>query len=212
MMARTFEYRIRFAVACMALALLAGCQRAQVAQPLTQDMAGDDPDTQMAFWHTLEQRRLTSNDEAFHALLLFLDGSDKAADYAGRVEALRSRGYLPRSFARPANEGVTRGTVALVLTHALCVKGGVMMSLFGDSERYAVRELMDKGIYPTSSPFQTFSGDEFIEIIGRAEDYERQSNIRAPAAQVNIAATESAKTSADEAAATQPAQTQPATP
>jgi hypothetical protein len=36
-----------------------------------------------------------------------------------------------------------------------------------------VRELQYVGVYPASSPQQTFSGPEFIGIIGRAEDYQR---------------------------------------
>jgi hypothetical protein len=47
------------------------------------------------------------------------------------------------------------------------------MRLFGPHDRYAVRELQYAGVYPPSSPQQTFSGQEFLGIIGRAEDYQR---------------------------------------
>jgi hypothetical protein len=70
--------------------LLAGCHTAKVAEPLTATLSGSDADAQMEFWHTLATRNLTSNDEAFHGLLLFLDSEDPAKDYAGRVELLKS--------------------------------------------------------------------------------------------------------------------------
>src|SRR5687767_12943978 len=91
------------------LAVLAGCQTAKVAQPLTGNLAGNDPDSQMEFWHTLASRPVTSNDEAFHGLLLYLDGQDAAGSYAQRVELMRSRQMLPGDFAAPADAAVTRG-------------------------------------------------------------------------------------------------------
>ena len=43
-----------------------GCQSA-IGQMLPKSLAGDDPDSQLAFWHTLPTRKVVSNDEAFHA-------------------------------------------------------------------------------------------------------------------------------------------------
>lgn len=161
-------------IALIGLALpLTGCNRAQVANPLTATTAGSDPASQLEFWHVLATRNVTSNDEAFHGLLLFLDETDPATDYAGRVQTLKDRGILPASFDRPADEGVTRGTLAVALCNALQIKGGVVMRVFGASPRYAVRELRYLNIYPPSSPHQTFRGNEFVYLIGRAEDYLR---------------------------------------
>ena len=50
------------------------------------------------------------------------------------------------------------------------------MRLFGPSPRYAVRELQYMNLFPQSSPQQTFSGQELLGIIGRAEDYQRSFN------------------------------------
>ena len=43
----------------------------------------------------------------------------------------------------------------------LKIKGGLTMMLIGPTQRYATRELQYIGIYPTSDPHQTFSGQEF---------------------------------------------------
>jgi hypothetical protein len=172
----------------MVILLAGGCQRAQVAEPLTAEMGGNDPDSQMSFWHTLAERTVTSNDEAFHALLLFVDGRDDATDYEGRVAAMNERNMLPRGFDRPANEGATRGTIAVALVRALEIKGGVMLRILGPTPRYAVRELQYLNIYPQSSTHQTFAGGEFIEIMGRAEDHQRQFKKTAPAEQIVAAA------------------------
>src|SRR5215208_6152833 len=98
---------------------LAGCQSAKVSDPLTASIGGNDPGEQVEFWHQLAERPVTSNDEAFHGLLLFMDGQDPAKDYAGRVAELKRRKMLPGDFDAPSNDAVTRGTLAVALVRAL---------------------------------------------------------------------------------------------
>ncbi len=163
------------------IGLIAGCQTAKVAQPLTGRLAGNDPEQQLEFWHTLATRPVTSNDEAFHGLLLYADGRDPANDYAGRVEVLKSRKMLPKKFDRPADEAVERGPLAQAICRMLGIKGGVMLQLTG-AQRYAVRELTYMELYPPSGQNQTFSGSEYLGIIGRIEDYQRGNPADEPAA------------------------------
>ena len=172
-------------VVAVLIALLAcGCTSAPTRVPdsLTKELAGSDPDAQMEFWHQLAQKPLTSNDDAFHGLLLYLNGSDDAETYEARVDTLRARNMLPRGFDEPADVAVSRGTLAVAILRMTGIKGGVTTRVFGPSPRYAVRELMFAGLYPTSSPNQTFSGSEFVGIIGRIEDYQRGNPADVPAA------------------------------
>jgi hypothetical protein len=158
---------------CLSVALLPGCKSAQVAEPLTAELAGNEPEAQMDFWHTLAQRPLTSNDEAFHGLILFLNREDPAESYDNRVAWLQEREMLPKHFQGQAHEAVRRGDLAVAIVHALAIKGGVVLHVLPRSTRYATRELMYLNLYPPSSPNQTFSGAEFVGIIGRMEDYQR---------------------------------------
>jgi hypothetical protein len=123
---------------------------------------------------------VTSNDEAFHGLLLYADGQDPANDYAGRVKTLKSRKMLPANFDRPADQAVERGPLAVAICRALEIKGGVLLRLTG-AQRYAVRELQFMDLYPPSGPNQTFSGSEYLGIIGRMEDYQRGNAADVPA-------------------------------
>ena len=157
-------------IAASALQLIGCSAPVQVGEPLTNNLAGNDPDAQMEFWHTLYDRKLTSNDEAFHAILLFLDGKDDGPDYAGRVSTLKSRGLLYDSFDGAAHDAVSRGDLAVIIVNALNVRGGLILTIFPHSPRYATRELQYIGIYPPSSTNQTFSGGQFVSIIGRLED------------------------------------------
>ena len=170
-------------VLAVALALLSvggGCGAPpRVGEPLTQSLGGSDPEQQMDFWHGLTDRPLACNDEAFHALLLYLDGADPADSYDGRVAVLKDRGLIPAAFDRPGDEAVERGTVAVALLRSLAVERGWVTGLFGASPRYAVRELQYVNVFPPSSPQQLFTGNELVGIIGRAEDY-RRSTAAAP--------------------------------
>ena len=128
----------------------------------------------MEFWHTLAERHVTSNDEAFHGILLFLDTKDDSRNYGERVASLQGRKLLPGGFRGGAGDALDRGTLAVIIVKALKVRGGWVMRVFGPTERYSVRELQDMNLYTPSSPNQTFSGSEFLGIIGKLEDYQQQ--------------------------------------
>ena len=164
--------RILSLLSAVTMLIVTGCQSAHEAHPLPAAMFGNDPDAQLDFWHTLADRKVTTNDEAFHGLLLLLDDTDPAKDYPGRVKVLKDRKLIPTDFNRPADEAVTRGVLAVPLVQALHIKGGLTMRLIGPHPRYALRELVFMGLYPISSPNQTFSGTEFVGVIGKIEDYQ----------------------------------------
>jgi hypothetical protein len=178
---RLVSVRFIFGLAVGGLLLLTcgGC-RSATGTPLPHELAGSDPDSQIAFWHALPTRKAVTNDEALHALLLFIDSQDTASDYAARVQTLNARHMLPHGFQAAADEAVKRGTVAVVLVRALSIHGGLTLMVLGPEPRYAVRELVYTGVYPPSSPQQDFSGPEFLGIIGRAEDYQRRPHGASP--------------------------------
>lgn len=156
--------------ACALATLAAGCQSAHVTQSVVAKFPGDDADAQLSFWHELANHHLTSNDDAFHGILLDVDGHDKSTNYAQRVATLKSRGMLKASFNEPADTAIERGTLATVVVKVLGIRGGWAMHVFGDTPRYALRELVYLGIFPPSSTQQTFSGSEFVGVIGKIDD------------------------------------------
>jgi hypothetical protein len=169
------EYPTWPAVALMLVlaAFVGGCQSNTPGVALPASLGGNDPQMQMDFWHVLPERKVVSNDEAFHALLLFVDGNVSTSDYAGRVKLLTARQMLPSGFSEDSAAAIRRGTVAVAMVRALRLEGGLTIRVFGVHPRYAVREMEYVGLFPPSSPQQTFSGAEFLGIIGRAEDYQR---------------------------------------
>lgn len=156
------------------LLLMVGCQGTKIDQPVAANLiSGQTDQDQMNFWHELAQRPTVDNNAAFHALLLFVDGKDEQPNYEARVQLLKDRKMLPASFKDAADRAVQRGDLAVAIARALDIRGGVMMHLTGNNSRYATRELVFKGLYPKSSEYQTFTGPEFVGIIGRMDDYQR---------------------------------------
>src|SRR3954470_14774170 len=101
-------------VSCLfALACLGGCHSTTPAQALAPQLAGNEPTAQLQFWHALPERSVVSNDEAFHALLLFVDGQDNAGSYEQRVNLLQEKRMLEHGFGGGAAEPVRRGTLAV---------------------------------------------------------------------------------------------------
>lgn len=164
------------------IGLVVGCHTPRKGEPVAKQFAGSDPDAQVNFWHDLTDQPVASNDQAFHGLLLYADGKDDSADYSARVAALKAKKMLPAGFAEPVDAGVRRGTVAVAIMKMLQNKGGLTMHIVGPMPRYAVRELMFLNVYPPSTPNQSFSGNEFVGIMGRVEDYQRGNPANVPAA------------------------------
>jgi hypothetical protein len=154
---------------------------ARVPDRVTAKLGGSDDNSQFEFWDALNKRPRTCNDEAFHGLLLYLDDGDRAGNYDVRVKLLKDRRMLPQAFDRPADEAVRRGTLAFAVARILNIKGGLIMRLTGNSERYALLELQDMGVFPTSSENQSFSGAEFVGLIGRVDDFRTGERANTPA-------------------------------
>jgi hypothetical protein len=128
---------------------------------------------QLEFWHTLTEHAVITNDDALHALLLYLDGRDESADYEGRVRALRQRGLLHAGFDGPPGQAFRRGTLAVALVRAIGLKGGLTMRLLGPEPRLAIRELEFRRLLPTSSPNQVISGKQLVGVLVRAGEYRK---------------------------------------
>ncbi len=188
---RHFLQKAILGTVCAAgITVLSACHAPMTGKPLVAEYKNDDVDSQLDFWHRLGERPMTSHDDAFHGLLLYLDGNDASPDYAARVATLKSRKLLPEGFDRPAEEAIQRGTLAMVIARVVDLKGGVMYTLLGPTPRYAVRELQNEGLYPPSTPHQTFSGSEYVGIIGKLEDYQRGNAADKPASEMPAATDE----------------------
>lgn len=197
-----------------AVALTGACARTVVDNPLVTDAAPDDFNAEVQFWDLLPTRSAVSNDEALHGLFLTADGEDRFQGYDARVAEAKSRKWLPSSFNEPANMAMQRGTLAVAVCVWTKVRGGVTMMVLGPTQRYATRELVYLGIMQgNSTEWMSFSGLEYVAVIGRAQDYVNGRAQRAKGDPTNTSrgsAQQSLPGSAQPAATTEPPTPAPA--
>ena len=161
----------------MMLCMLAGCETTRRASPLVTEYDEQNTEAELDFWHGLAGEPVTTNNDAFHGLIEFDQGTDPHRTYEDRVAWLTDQGLLDPNFKGEADEAVTRGTVAPILMKMLEIDGGVTwravdgLNLDGLKPRYATRELVYLQIMRRGSDQQGLSGIQFVGLIGRAHDF-----------------------------------------
>ncbi|MHC4930678.1 MAG: hypothetical protein ACYTGV_00595 [Planctomycetota bacterium] len=152
------------------LLMAAACSRSTLKGSIVDEHTGGDEFSEMDFWDGLAEVRAVSNNDALHALLLGL-ADTSAPDYPGRLQEARQRGWVKKQDPMPANETARVGFVARAVCREADIEGGLTMRLFGGGERYAVKELNDRGWLPEMSPNQVISGLQLISLLSETEDF-----------------------------------------
>jgi len=121
---------------------------------------------QLEFFEELETRPLVSQDDALHAVLLFVRGSS-APTYVQRAAIAKQLGLMdPRSDQRP-RDAVTVGEFSQFLAAALPESGGTVKLLNIDESVARLREL---GLTPVRwEPNRGISGAELVGVLNAAE-------------------------------------------
>jgi hypothetical protein len=155
----------------VAIAAGAGCARTTISTRAETGYVRGDLSGEMEFWYALPGRAAVSNDEGLHGLMLLENPEAPARTYEERVGYAKAQGWLPEGWEEPPELAIQRGRIASALVVITKLRGGVMMRLVGPVPRYALREVIYAGLMPPSSENQTISGDDFIAVISKAQDY-----------------------------------------
>jgi hypothetical protein len=156
-------------------AWLGGC--APVAGPHAQLAAGLDMPAEPAnelpepvFMGELARQKRVDQNDGFRAVLLWLDGKDDSRNFKDRAVTLADRGLVRADWRLSPTAPMDKATLAYIVYHALGMKGGLNMALF-NSRRYALRELVYRGMMASGADYAYVTGSEFVAILGRADDY-----------------------------------------
>ena len=98
---------------------------------------------------------------------------DPQRDFAFDLATLREKGIISRAISETAAKDtlLDKGTAAYMFCQALGIKGGMWMRLFGQSQRYCLRELVFEGLMQASGIHELVSGAELVDMFTRAVDY-----------------------------------------
>jgi hypothetical protein len=107
-------------------------------------------------------------------LLVVLKGVEN--QYIGlnaQVAYLKEQNLLPNHLKDTFDpmKPLRRGLTAYVLRKVLDVKGGIFLTIFKESQRYALKELTYEGIMSSGNIHEILSGDELASTMTRAINY-----------------------------------------
>ncbi len=162
---------VLLAAAAMLAALLGGC-RAGTPQIVGGEVAGPENENSAAFLDRVSSLDTVSENDACRGVILLLDGEDARPDFAARVRALRERDVVGH-WNMDASAPVTRGRLAYMIYQATDMPGGLILTAFGPSERYCLRELQYRGIMVDGLGNTQISGMEYVAVLRRADAYTR---------------------------------------
>ena len=82
---------------------IGGCamERTQLEDSAADTLASLDDE--LDFWDSVANRRILTNSDALHGLLLLASEDDPAADFQGRLAAAKGLGWVPEKSDLPAN-------------------------------------------------------------------------------------------------------------
>ena len=98
---------------------------------------------------------------------------NKYIDLNSQIAFLKENRFLPKKIAQDfkPTEPLRKGLAAYIFYKALGLKGGIIIRVFGSTQRYALKELAYQGIMPSGNVNDIVSGDELISTLTRAANY-----------------------------------------
>ena len=73
------------------LMVMIGCATPRAGEPVVQSVKADGIRGRLAFQRQITERKICSNDDAFHLLIQYTNREDPCADYSARLQWLRER-------------------------------------------------------------------------------------------------------------------------
>ncbi len=168
---------IRLTAALLVFALgwaLSGCSTYQTNSTVTQEGRVPANEDSADFLDRASLLEVMDMDNALHGLYLLVDGEDTCDNFRSRFHTLRRRGLVGSNWTVTADQPLTKGRLAYMAYKACEVKEkGVILSVFGPSRRYCLRELQYRGMMAPGGESNRVTGMEFVAVITRADTYKR---------------------------------------
>ena len=140
--------------------------------PEAEGQVGSDAE----FLYELSEKESCSSDDAYRGMLYFIDKSDTSNNFQERTARLVMHGVVDKDWKHNPSEAMCKGKVAYMFARALGIRGGVLYNISNANQRYALRELIYKGIIKSGSQSSQVSGAAFVGIMGRADDYRQKQS------------------------------------
>ncbi len=129
----------------------------------------------------LADMRCVTFEDGCRAIMMLRTGDIPEGTFADIFEELAAEGIVKQKWHSDTAKLLDKGRIAYLVCKTLGIKGGLTTRLFGMSERYALRALVDKKIMVKGEPVKYVSGGELLGIIFRAQKVKEERASKAAA-------------------------------
>ena len=125
-------------------------------------------------------KRIAYRYDASKALVILMRVENQYISLDSQIHFLKKKNILPKKFESEFDpmEPLRKGLIAYMFSMALDIKGGVVLSLFGMSERYALKKLVYQGMMSSGNVKDIVSGEELISILTQAGNFKAKMRER----------------------------------
>jgi len=153
---------------------LSGCSSYHASLPVNHESMIPEGEDSADFLDRASELEIVDMDNALHGMCLLVNGEDQSNGFQSRVDKMTKGGLVPSGWTLSANQSMTKGELAYMAYQACGVGDkGVILSLFGPSKRYCLRELQYRGMMAAGGGSMRVTGMEFVAVITRADTYKR---------------------------------------
>lgn len=129
------------------------------------------------FLDRMSSEKNVSENDAFRGIIMLIDGQDESKTFEQRVTRLNENGILPSSWSYSADRPITRGKLAYIVYQADGFPGGAILTIFGPSRRYCLREMRYRGMMMGGAEYAPVSGMEYVAVLSRADVYRNTGKV-----------------------------------
>lgn len=121
----------------------------------------------------LIEKRIAYHYDAAKSIVILMGMDEELIDLDSQGAYLREKGMLSGRFREGFDPmaPLRKGPAAYMFLKALGIRGGIVLHLFGPSERYALKELVFQGIVSPGHVNDLVSGGELVQIMSQAAQY-----------------------------------------
>lgn len=130
----------------------------------------------MIYFVELSLKRISFGYDACKVLVILMGVENQYIDLNSQVTFLKENKFLPKGLELEFDpmKPLRKGLAAYIFCKALDIKGGVILRLFGVSQRYALNELVYQGFMSAGNPRDIVSGEELVSILLQAVSHKNR--------------------------------------
>ncbi|MBN2120824.1 MAG: hypothetical protein JW734_07205 [Candidatus Omnitrophica bacterium] len=148
----------------------------QSQEPLAEETKKELTATQEVgfdYFRSLISKEIALQADACKSLAVLLNIDQEFQDLPSQINALKQKNIIPKKLTSSFNpqEPLRKGVAAYMFCKALDIKGGVVLRIFGISQRYALKELVFQEIMRPGYERDVVSGKELVLMVTEAANY-----------------------------------------